>query len=642
MDASRLLNRPDLTPELVQRAFAAGGVELSRIAAVELVGQRTAGPFLSELDVLARVQGIDADQLAGLGEALSAGRLDDLVSSVSLLRVYFEQPGLIPEQVDRAFEVAGRDIGPVIGRSLIEAARRGRLNNIDDFLNVRLVGPKRLGLMLNAVESGVLFAPRDQVAPLYFLPDEDGGVGRTVERRNCNIGSTRFGINFYGRRTRMKNGVKYDEEGAITIKGKPLKKRLATLKPQLRLNTNCRLGVAVVADVKGDYNGTQIVEVFRDVGSDPGSTLPARQTDATLVRTISGATDLGDLRARSKQVSDIRVGPPAKIKPGQVLTETIAIRYTWKPDDFDPCGFHERLLIVWVGEPGEVGPRYKVPKGPSTSNPYVVVGGTLQPPDDKKKDDKDKEATGHYTISAFTYFPLEKKSEGCCGVKNLAYAVIQFVRHSYKYKSQKKQYDKWSLDILDEEVKRASDKKDYDPTYTLDPCDRKAKAYDAAKTDAARKKIIVPPPVVYPGADTRLKPAINQVDAPGFSVPLYRDLIERGESFTWHFYSFLVCRLGDCKASAYLSDARVKAYLQWELTVNFVRKGRTVTPKVKPPKRDKQVYKVFRKCRPLKDVIAEIDKKRNKRDSEREGTLLEGFTSPREHGIGVKRRRTAK
>lgn len=630
MTLAAFLNRPDLSVELLSAALDAAAIRLAPCTLAELVAQRADRPFLSAVDVLARSRELPAETLCALDEAIGAGRLAQFASPIALLAAYFRQPGLLPPRVDRDFEVAGPDIGPLTAQALIEAARCGGLSSEADFLAVPRVGPKRLGLMLEEVAASRFYIEAAGIQPLLFLADE--GIGRTVERTNCNIGNTRFGINFYGRVTRLKDGVEVEEFGRLPEKGsgKPLKRRLAELRPQLGLDSNCELGVAVTADVRGDYPGELTVEVFRDVGPEVNRPLPPRQADGRLRRTIRDAVDLADLSAKGKAISDIRVTPPTPLAGGEQRTEYLAVRCTWQPRRGEPCAIVERFVVVWIGAADTRVARYKLPDGLArTSSPYALVSERVSPPGEA-----DEPKT--HTIDAFTYFPVDL-AKGCCGAAKSPFAVIQFVRHEYKLRSEKRQKDKWSLDILGSEIARAMAGQDYDPTYTLDPCDRLAKAREAAKTAAEKNAIVVPPPVVYPGPDSNLEPAITLVDAPGFSQKLFDLLLERGTDFSWHFYSFLVCRLADCKAGAYLKDGKVHAYLRHVVKVTFTRRGRKVSVKV-DSKLEQRIE--VTPCRPFKDLIDEIDRKRKTiAGSEAEGTLREAFESPREHTIEVRRRR---
>ena len=635
MNLAAFLNRPDLSPGLVLDAFEAASVPLPAEAAAGIVANRAGAPYLSAVDVLARNRQVAPAALTGFGDAIAAGQMTAFTAPIRLLAAYFAQPDLVPARVDRDFEIAGRDIGPVTAQALIAAGRAGLLASEADIDRVPGVGPKRLQLMLAAAASGQLFMQAGSFDTLFFLDDgEREGIGRTVVRTNCNIGNTYFGINFYGRVTRQKDGAQYEDFFRLQekVKGKwrDLKRRLAQLRPQLGLNSNCEIGVAVTADVRGDYKGDLLVEVFRDVGPDTSRPLPANQPDPKLRRTVREATDLKDLRAKGRLIGDIRVTSPKPLGAGRQRKEHVAVRCTWKPEVGDPCSITERFVIVWVGAADRRYARYKLPKGLSTTTkPYVLVDSRVSPPDE---DDDPKV----HTIDSFTYFPVDL-AKGCCGAAKSAFAVIQFVRHEYKLKGQAREKDRWSLDILGSEIDRATNGQDYDPTYTLDPCDRLAKAREAATDQADKDAIVVPPPVVYPGPDTNLKPAITLVDAPGFSQELFDLMLERGIDFSWHFYSFLVCRLADCKAGAYLKDGKVRAYLRHSIKVTFTRRRKKVSVKVSSTMTQRIEVKP---CRPLKEVIDEIDKKRKAvAGSAAEGTLLEGFRSPREHRIQVRRRR---
>lgn len=78
------------------------------------------------------------------------------ISAENKLIALFHLEGITSERIDKIFEVIQKDIGEQTATKILEAASKGRLNNLDDLLKVSGVGEKKMKIMHQFAASGAL------------------------------------------------------------------------------------------------------------------------------------------------------------------------------------------------------------------------------------------------------------------------------------------------------------------------------------------------------------------------------------------------------------------------------------------------------------------------------------------------------
>ncbi|MEM6453695.1 MAG: hypothetical protein AAF772_01235, partial [Acidobacteriota bacterium] len=313
--------------------------------------------------------------------------------------------------------------------------------------------------------------------------------GRVVQVGDCLIDAI-FAFNVH---KRQANGD-YARTGTV---------RWSKLRPEFTMTSLGRLEARIKVQRIAPDPGTLTVTVTRT-----GANLPL--PNAT--RTAAGSASA--VLTALAQMPPILIEPPALQPNDDPVTETLRATVRWQPNGGDPCEMVEEIQLTWnhhVKTPGgiELPAWYK--KRPKTTT--VRRGTTVVPDPDG----------GAKHVVPIEVFWLVSDPSGCCNQDDTDYAIIQFVRHSWRLSEQPRQdgRDDWNLDILESEVQNSP----RDPTFTHNPGSGAPTA----------------PPVVYPTPNGAGSTSIVQIDRPGMGDALYDRFLEAGGVFQWTFHAFLVC-----------------------------------------------------------------------------------------------------
>jgi hypothetical protein len=435
-------------------------------------------------------------------------------------------------------------------------------------------------------------------------------VGRTVVCEGCSL-TCFFGISVYNNHGKplMFHGKKTRKKRSAI--------RFSEVQPECRLTSNGRFEVRIRVSEAKDVAGQLTLKVTRDGAENPNPL-------------IFKAKDITDLQAQLNKKRAIAIPPPPDMNAldKRVVVEDIVASAVWKPTDTDPCPkppFTERLRIRWQFATrvstfvfGQSNPK-PIKSKIGVKAPKISHGTTIKPityPDGR-------------TIHSVAVQPFYSVSnpDQCCGTADTEYAVIQFVRREWNLKeaSVKRDQDNWSLDILDTEIQRSGARppQPYDPTFTHNP----------------RGSDPTAPPLVYPGPGPAGDQSITQTDYPGLSPRLInRFLAAPGSEFTFHFMSFLVCKLNPSTSANYLTNGMVSQVIEYRLQILF--RGRDQSPTVKFL--DPQAFKKYDPCQPFYQLINDKDNERlrpsRRKRKQLQGRLRAGYDSPRDHKVGIPRK----
>lgn len=375
--------------------------------------------------------------------------------------------------------------------------------------------------------------------------------------------------------------------------------RWENLRPEFGMPTSGRLGIRLRVLRALPGRGTVTAEVSRD---GPGPSLQPQEA----TRRAEGETE--EIRAAFRKMDPVYILPPNIASGCPPVLESVTARVKWTPDGDAPTKeLVESVRVRW----------YR-----SRAGRFIVYGPDVV---GKKRDTHmrlwSKAAflpDELYGLRYEIFWDIDNPS-ACCGTDQ-SYAVIQFMRHHWDVKGEKKPSsekgekesggeeekkeskgtDAWKLDIRDSEVP-TEDRKVYDPTYTRNP----------------RGKHPDEEPVVFVipnGKGT----AILQYDRPGFSKDLYDRLSNFGGEFAWELHSLLVCEIENGDAKAYREKGLVEQEMRWKVTIRFPGGGGD-------PETIGRIEKGYPKRRKKKEDCRGLLAVLNERG------LLTAFNNPRRH-----------
>ncbi|MGI9287669.1 MAG: hypothetical protein ACR2P1_19950, partial [Pseudomonadales bacterium] len=271
-----------------------------------------------------------------------------------------------------------------------------------------------------------------------------------------------------------------------------------------------------------------------------------------------------------------------------------SITANWQPKDEEPCdpGIKHDFKVVFAGDTPSVqqmqlGGFYKRKKAGDFADPQGNKTGTRVFHDDPTEA-RSRPTSVHVPIGIFWEIGPD-----CCGIKAVEPKVIQFARAAIDGPNGRLGKP-WTLDILDQEAKKKSQK--HDPTYTGNP------GSDNNETPKNNGS----------GGTRDEGNEMTQWDAPGMPNSLYHRLFhaEGASTYRQQFLSLLVCRpkhgANRHKASFYLEKAKVKQYAVTTITWEFPgQKGvdRTDVSNLRHPKIRIDFHAQDAGCKPLKDVL---------------------------------------
>lgn len=424
-----------------------------------------------------------------------------------------------------------------------------------------------------------------------------------------------------GRTVERKDGCVIDASFFVEVlagpRGKKRKKPLTAFQPEFGITSNNSFDAEI--DV-------------RKVGPFPGKlTISVERTEGTVRKPLEiKATKMDELAAEIRRLSEARKGFRLAAPPGmngrdkRTVIETVKARVEWKPKgDVEPCFIAETINVRWSFANRQARRDFFPPNlaGGVRNGPFIMAGETTVPY-------TTSDGTALVGLPLQVYFPV-KDVKKCCGGTS-GRAVVQLYYHSYRLNEAKpiEGNDTWSLDVLDSEVdiaagnkgKKPEDQKDYDPSYTHDPCGRNP------NSEA----------IVYPGPDPAGRKAIVQLDRPGIDQRGFNRFLQAGGSLTWHFLAFLVCKPAKgCDAQTYLDQAKVEKIISYTLTLTFLP-ARDMPPMPVTPKVAGFTTVRFKKCETLGEMIAKIDKGNR---NPVVGKLIKGYRMPRKHVLALPKKK---
>jgi hypothetical protein len=365
--------------------------------------------------------------------------------------------------------------------------------------------------------------------------------------------------------------------------------------PELRLTSNGIIAIQVQVIAVAAFPGSLSFEFSRTA---PGAANPHAPGPFA-------SNDFASLKAQLDAQPQVEVPPPPNISANNSpVVETLKATVTWTPTGGQSCSISESVRLVW--DFASVNAVFEFSTTPKIRHKTVVrTGKTIEP-------ETYSDGSRRYAVATQIDWLVHNPNR-CCDSDNTGHAVIQFVRHKVQLNEipSKQVEDKWTLDIIDSEARRARDGNPYDPTFTRNP-----------RTSPD------PSPLVYPGPSAGGESAIEQVDKPGMDPALYQRFLNAGGRFTWQFYAFLVCVLTPGDAANYLAHGRVTQALGYRLDAVFPGGGKA--PEVKGELFFAPV--TYGRCKTLREVLDEIDRKNGTKPC---GKMIDGYNEPRGHQVAV-------
>jgi hypothetical protein len=207
----------------------------------------------------------------------------------------------------------------------------------------------------------------------------------------------------------------------------------------------------------------------------------------------------------------------------------------------------------------------------------------------------------------------------CCSQPGVAYAIIQFVRHSWQVGNHPQLRDAWNLDGDDSQAQQNSKGLPYDPTYTDDPA-------HGGNSDGKSNTYVE----VGPWDPAGSGPAISVTDLPGLLEPQHELFVREGGIMVWEFVTLLVCRANPASAEQYLKSGLVCAKQHYTIERKYT--AGKAEPEVEPVKqRDPNAPpgppEFYPKCRPLAVVLDKISDPEEKKKK----SIEDAFSNPRPH-----------
>jgi hypothetical protein len=388
----------------------------------------------------------------------------------------------------------------------------------------------------------------------------------------------------------------------------------------IRIDGNGHL-LMKVKDVRvSPYPGT-ITFVFRRVG-------PSGETEfGRISRHLANDADLKRLLSKPPVGPD----PPRMNKPDGLahdntpITERLIAEVHYDPDDetIDDCiPLRSELTVTWrynaaplnfdmellnADRKGKLKTRIKIPRHRSR----VAINGDII--DETTGMDGETNKANHTLI----YFKVDDPF-GCCGQSNKHYTVIQFVKHKWKFKSEKVGHeDAWNLDGSESQAERHNRKQDYDPTFTTDP------SHGTTTANEDNELVHVGPWDATQGSSVIVD------DFPGLLESDHELFSKQGGLFQWEFLTLLVCKEDTGSAKHYLKNGKVRAMTHFKLRRNYPGNNKPPTVhygKIEKPKGTKGGRTpeggpdYYDPCKDLSEVL-------------RETGLLNAFNNPRPHRI---------
>jgi hypothetical protein len=307
-----------------------------------------------------------------------------------------------------------------------------------------------------------------------------------------------------------------------------------------------------------------------------------------------------------KGISPPSLDAPASLDPQhKEAAERIRIVAIYTPKNSDEsCSATDSVVVQWTwnGKPDE-----------GSAWPFQQPNPAHPIPKSRSRVD-----TSDGIIDEITGFPgqINKATQtvvlfavddafGCCGQPQHDYAIVQFVRHTWKLGSGKEQSDDWNLDGPESQSTLHDQGKDYDPTYTNKPGTSSNGLVQAGPWDGRGSS-----------------PAITVYDFPGLLEPQDKKFAEEGGWISWEFVTLLVCKENPPTQKQYLDFAMVQAMTRYRITRTYTKGG--ATPQVEisyptgQPVGTPKFYKP--KCEKLKDLLKKFQ-------------LQHAFENPRSHKI---------
>ncbi|MGI9550862.1 MAG: hypothetical protein ACR2MT_06670 [Aurantibacter sp.] len=408
------------------------------------------------------------------------------------------------------------------------------------------------------------------VADIILAQQAEGASNTTTRVRidSCEVGSS-FRIRILGPRNN-------------DLMGKKRNYRLFNqIRPGLRVDSNAKLVIQSTGTVAAPYSGTVTATIYRG---------PAGQTQYH--RLQGHAANKEGLKAVLQGQVPPMPAPAGLSANNKQKIEVIRVVVHWKPDNIDDeCMVEDKLTIVW---------RYNAAPRNSSYEP-LHPSKQGKPPSWRSKVRYNpiihEETTGfpgdtNYATETAVIFSVNDGFK-CCDIPDKQYAIIQFVRHRWKYTNGPWRSDPWNLDGPSSQAFNHAQGNPYNPTYA-----------------SSGSSLLQLGPWDHKGGD-----AISVTDYPGLLSADHNRFLRRGGIMEWEFWTLLVCNETPATATQYLSNARVQAITHFKIRRGYPGNGEQPLFKPKIFKKDR---KYFKECVTLATVL-------------RERNLLNAFNNPRPH-----------
>jgi hypothetical protein len=289
-----------------------------------------------------------------------------------------------------------------------------------------------------------------------------------------------------------------------------------------------------------------------------------------------------------KTLKSPQLDAPPGIGPNNTpIAEVLWIVAKYKPDSLpDSCEVADHIAIQWLWN-GNLDQGTNWPFFPP--NPNHALPPTLSRVDWSPGIIDEKTGfPGHVNKATPTVvlFAVQHPFT-CCGKVGRAYAIIQFVRHTWKLGSNPQKSDDWNLDGSEKQSQLHTNGIDYDPTYTNDPAGKSNDLVQVGPWDASGKSS-----------------AITVYDFPGLLENQHGAFVKEGGSIKWEFVTLLVCLESPADQNQYLKDGLVQAFSHY--TVERIYTAGNPLPVVKVVESKDKPFgppAYFKICKTLAQVL---------------------------------------